>query len=61
VEYNVLIAATSSAAGPSAAAAIMVVASWPWQFAMQVPFGLVALVLPPRYLPRSPLEVTHSI
>ena len=55
VGYNVLIVATSSAAGPSVAAAIMAVSSWPWLFAIQVPFGLFALVLSLRFLPHSPL------
>jgi MFS transporter, DHA2 family, multidrug resistance protein len=54
IGYNVLVVATSSAAGPSAAAAIMAVSSWPWLFAIQVPFGIVALVMSLAYLPRSP-------
>jgi DHA2 family multidrug resistance protein-like MFS transporter len=55
IGYNVLVVATSSAAGPSVAAAIMGFASWPWLFALQVPFGVVALSLSLRFLPRSPL------
>ena len=55
VGYNVLFVATSSAAGPSVAAAIMAVSSWPWLFAVHVPFGLFALWLSMRYLPKSPL------
>jgi DHA2 family multidrug resistance protein-like MFS transporter len=55
IGYNVLVVATSSAAGPSVAAAIMAVASWPWLFAIQVPFGVVALLMSMRFLPRSPL------
>jgi MFS transporter, DHA2 family, multidrug resistance protein len=55
IGYNVLLVATSSAAGPSVAAAIMAVASWPWLFAIQVPFGIVSLLLSMRFLPRSPL------
>ncbi len=54
IGYNVLVVATSSAAGPSAAAAIMAVSSWPWLFAIQVPFGVVALVMSVLFLPRSP-------
>ena len=54
IGYNVLVVATSSAAGPSAAAAIMAVSSWPWLFAIQVPFGVVALVMSLFFLPRSP-------
>lgn len=55
VGYNVLVVATSSAAGPSVAAAIMAISSWPWLFAVQVPFGIIALLLSLRFLPPSPL------
>ena len=54
IGYNVLTVAASSAAGPSVAAAIMSVASWPWLFGVQVPLGLLSLVLSYLYLPRSP-------
>jgi DHA2 family multidrug resistance protein-like MFS transporter len=56
IGYNVLVVAGSSAAGPSAAAAIMAVASWPWLFAVQVPAGVLAFAMSLRYLPRSPLS-----
>jgi MFS transporter, DHA2 family, multidrug resistance protein len=55
IGYNVLVVASSSAAGPSVAAAIMAVASWPWLFAVQVPLGVLALALSLRFLPRSPV------
>src|ERR1700744_696994 len=55
IGYNVLVVATSSAAGPAVAAAIMAVASWQWLFAIQVPFGIVSLLMSRRFLPRSPL------
>jgi DHA2 family multidrug resistance protein-like MFS transporter len=55
IGYNVLVVATSSAAGPSVAAGIMAVASWPWLFAIQVPFGVVSLLMSVRFLPRSPV------
>ncbi len=54
VGYNVLVVAASSAAGPSVAAAILAVGSWPWLFAIQVPFGVVSWALSLRYLPPSP-------
>ncbi len=54
IGLNALVVATSSAAGPSVAAAIMSVASWPWLFALQVPGGFVALLLAQRFLPRTP-------
>ncbi len=55
IGYNVLIVAGSSAAGPSVAAGIMALSSWPWLFAVQVPFGVIALLLSLRFLPYSPL------
>jgi DHA2 family multidrug resistance protein-like MFS transporter len=56
VGYNVLVVAASSAAGPSVAAAIMAVASWPWLFAVQVPLGVVSWWMSLRYLPPSPVS-----
>jgi DHA2 family multidrug resistance protein-like MFS transporter len=55
IGYNALVVAGSSAAGPSVAAAIMSVLSWPWLFALQVPAGLLALWLAYCFLPRTPL------
>jgi MFS family permease len=44
----------TSASGPTVAAAILAVGSWHWLFAINVPIGLVALVLSLRLLPRTP-------
>jgi DHA2 family multidrug resistance protein-like MFS transporter len=49
-----LVVAVSSAAGPSVAAAILAVASWPWLFAVNVPIGVVTLVLSFWLLPSTP-------
>jgi DHA2 family multidrug resistance protein-like MFS transporter len=49
-----LVVATSSAAGPSIAAAILAVASWPWLFAVNVPISIVTFALSLRLLPQSP-------
>ncbi|MBS0640820.1 MAG: MFS transporter [Acetobacteraceae bacterium] len=51
-----LVVATSSAAGPSIAAAILAVASWHWLFLVNVPFGLLAWVLAVRSLPMTPVS-----
>lgn len=48
---NSLVVATASVAGPSVAAAILSVASWPWLFALNVPLGLLVLVLGYKALP----------
>ena len=49
-----LVVSVSSAAGPSVAAAILAVASWPWLFAVNVPIGIVTLLLSLRLLPHTP-------
>jgi MFS transporter, DHA2 family, multidrug resistance protein len=46
-----MVVSTSSAAGPTVAAAILSVASWPWLFAVNVPIGIVTLALSMRLLP----------
>ena len=43
ISLVVLLVATTSAAGPSVAAAILAVAPWPWLFMVNVPIGLLAL------------------
>ncbi|RQO39823.1 MFS transporter [Variovorax sp. KBW07] len=48
---NSLVVATSSVAGPSVAAAILSVASWPWLFAINVPLGIITFALGMRALP----------
>ncbi|NUB00599.1 MFS transporter [Azospirillum melinis] len=53
VGYNAMIVAVSSAAGPSLAALILSVASWPWLFAINVPLGLAALAVAARAMPAS--------
>ncbi len=69
---NSLVVATSSVAGPSVAAAILSVASWPWLFAINVPLGIVTFALGMRALPFnrvapaaglrfSPLDVTLNV
>ncbi|WP_430912557.1 MFS transporter [Methylobacterium sp. sgz302541] len=49
-----LVVAMASAAGPTVAAAILSVASWPWLFLVNLPVGLVALLVASRTLPVTP-------
>ncbi|WP_375463224.1 MFS transporter [uncultured Methylobacterium sp.] len=49
-----LIVAVASAAGPTVAAAILSVASWPWLFLVNLPVGLLALAVASRTLPTTP-------
>ncbi len=51
VAINSMMVATASVAGPSVAAAILSVASWPWLFALNLPLGLIVLWLGRRALP----------
>ncbi|HTB44576.1 MAG TPA: MFS transporter [Acetobacteraceae bacterium] len=53
--FNALVVATFSALGPSIAAAVLSVASWHWLFAVNVPFGALALWLAARVLPMTPM------
>ncbi len=52
---NAFVVAVSSAAGPSVAAAILSVATWPYLFAINLPLGLISLSLVGA-LPRTPLS-----
>jgi DHA2 family multidrug resistance protein-like MFS transporter len=54
IGFIALVVATSSASGPSVAAAILSVASWHWLFAINVPFGILAIWLAKRSLPATP-------
>ncbi|SDS66513.1 MFS transporter, DHA2 family, multidrug resistance protein [Halopseudomonas sabulinigri] len=51
VAINTLIVAVAAAAGPTVAAGVLAVADWPWLFAINVPVGLLALVMGYRFLP----------
>src|SRR5271165_4348483 len=55
---NATIGSIASAAGPTAAAAILSVANWPWLFAINVPLGAVAVVVAFRALPATPRSGT---
>ncbi|WP_051237118.1 MFS transporter [Ottowia thiooxydans] len=51
VALNSMVVATASVAGPSLAAAILSVASWPWLLALNLPLGVMIIVLGRRVLP----------
>ncbi|MGZ5790401.1 MAG: MFS transporter [Burkholderiaceae bacterium] len=52
--YASLIVAASSAAGPTVASLILSVAHWQWLFLVNVPLGLIALVVAGKTLPATP-------
>ena len=51
IGYNALVVAVASAAGPSIAAGILAFGSWRWLFAVNIPIGLVAIVMGYRFAP----------
>ena len=51
---NAMTVAVLTALGPTVAAGILSVAAWPLLFAVNVPFGVVAVVLAARVLPDTP-------
>ncbi len=55
VGLNAMVVGVSTALGPSVAAVILSVASWPTLFAINVPIGTAALVLAIRALPETPV------
>ncbi len=48
-----LVVAVSAATGPTVASAILSVATWPWLFAINVPFGVLAVVIALASVPRT--------
>ena len=45
IGWNALVVALSGAAGPTIGATILSVASWPWLFAVNIPVGILVLLL----------------
>lgn len=57
IGINALVVAVSSAVGPTLAAAILALGTWPWLFAVNIPIGIVALAIGRRALPHTPPAV----
>lgn len=53
---NALVVAVSIAAGPTIASAILSLGSWHWLFAVNVPFGIAALMIGLSHLPQNPVK-----
>lgn len=49
--------ALASVAGPACSGAILSVAAWPWLFAVNIPIGIVTILLAYRFLPDNPTRV----
>jgi DHA2 family multidrug resistance protein-like MFS transporter len=51
--YNALVLSISAAAGPTLAAVILSVASWPWLFLINLPVGVAAILVAVRATPHA--------
>lgn len=49
---NAMVVAVSAVAGPSVASAVLSLGSWHWLFAINIPLGLLALIMGIRFLPK---------
>ena len=56
---NALVVATAFTLGPALASGILSVASWPWLFAINIPFGVAAMLIGIKTLPQVP-RAAHS-
>jgi MFS transporter, DHA2 family, multidrug resistance protein len=52
--YNALVVATAFTLGPTIASGILAIGPWNWLFAVNIPFGLVAILIGLRTLPSTP-------
>ena len=53
IGINALAVAVAAAIGPTVAAAVLAIASWPWLFGINGPIGLVAFLIAIKALPQS--------
>jgi DHA2 family multidrug resistance protein-like MFS transporter len=56
VSIHASVVSISTAAGPTIAAAILSVATWPWLFAINVPLGIITFFVGFKALPRPPVS-----
>src|SRR5262249_43407090 len=57
--HNAMVVATAFTVGPSIASGILAVGPWPWLFAINLPFGIVAFLIGIKTMPSLP-RLTHS-
>jgi DHA2 family multidrug resistance protein-like MFS transporter len=53
IGYNALVLSMSAAAGPTLAAIILSVGTWPWLFLINLPIGIAAVIVGRRSLPEA--------
>ena len=52
--HNAMVVATAFTLGPTIASGILALGPWSWLFAVNIPFGLVAILIGLKTLPRTP-------
>src|SRR3984893_4434414 len=52
--HNALVVATAFTLGPTIASGILAIGPWPWLFAINIPFGLIAMAIGLKTLPATP-------
>jgi DHA2 family multidrug resistance protein-like MFS transporter len=57
--HNALVVAIAFTLGPTIASSILALGPWPWLFAVNLPFGLIALAIGLKTLPSTP-RATHA-
>ena len=57
--HNAMVVATAFTLGPTIASGILALGQWPWLFAVNIPFGLAAILIGLKTLPRTP-RATHA-
>jgi DHA2 family multidrug resistance protein-like MFS transporter len=57
--HNALVVATAFTLGPTIASGILALGAWPWLFAVNIPFGVVAILIGMKTLPHTP-KAAHA-
>jgi MFS transporter, DHA2 family, multidrug resistance protein len=57
--HNALVVATAFTLGPTIASGILALGPWPWLFAVNLPFGLIAILIGLKTLPHTP-KAAHA-
>ena len=60
IAINSLVVATASVAGPTIAAGILSAASWPWLFVINIPLGLISLMVGRSALPHNTAKASGA-
>jgi DHA2 family multidrug resistance protein-like MFS transporter len=55
--HNALVVATAFTLGPTIASGILAMGPWPWLFAVNIPFGVIAIAIGLKTLPHTPRAV----